>query len=180
MIKNIFINTKHLIKFFYEIVHQFFITLYVFELVVKKKNLLSNRKYFTLTKQSQIKNKKIFIDHFRKNPKKITRFKHAKFFGIEKDNKIVCYCWGAYKKTNRWHVTETNNYVNFGKSIVLFDALTLAEYRNQGFYQDLLKHIQNNFLKKKIIVYTNSSNQESIKALKKNNFKKISEIKKNN
>jgi len=180
VIKKFIINIKYLIKFFYEIFHQFFITLYVFESIVIKKNFLPNRKYFILTKKSQVKDKTIFIDHFKKNTKKIERFKYAKFFGIEENNKIVCYCWGAYKKTSRWHVTETNKYVNFGKSIVLFDVLTLAEYRNQGFYQDLLKHFQNNFLKKKIIVYTHSSNTGSIKALKKNNFKKISEIKKFN
>ena len=180
MIKKIFINTKHLIKFFYEIVHQFFITLYVFELVVKKKNLLSNRKYFTLTKQSQIKNKKIFIDHFRKNPKKITRFKYAKFFGIEKDNKIVCYCWAGYKKTDRWYITEINKYVNFDRSVLIYNALTLAEYRNQGYYQDLLKYIQNNFLKKKIVVYIQSTKPESLKATKKTNFKKIGEMTKLN
>ena len=180
MIKNIFINTKHLIKFFYEIFHQFFITLHVFELIILKKNLLPNRKYFTLTKKSQIKKKIILINHFKKNSEKIERFKYAKFFGIEKDNKIVCYCWAGYKKTDRWYITEINKYVNFGKSIVLLDALTLAEYRNQGYYQDLLKYIQNNFLKKKIVVYIQSTKPESLKATKKTNFKKIGEMTKLN
>ena len=131
-----------------------------------------------MKKKSKIKNKKIFINHFKKNSKKIERFKYAKFFGIEKDNKIICYCWAAYKGTNRWHITEINKFVNFDKSVVLHDVLTLIEYRNKGYYQDLLKYIQNSFLKKKIIVYVQSTNQKSLSATKKTNFKRISEIKK--
>ena len=180
MIKKIFTNIKYSIKFFYELLHQFFITLYVFELVVLKKQHLPNRKYFILTKKSQIKNKKIYINHFKKNSKKIERFQYAKFFGIEKDNKIACYCWAAYKGTNRWYITEINKFVNFDKSVVLLDALTLIEYRNKGYYQDLLRYIQNSFLKKKIIVYVHSTNQKSLSATKKTNFKRISEIKKLN
>lgn len=180
MIKKIFIGIKHVIKFFYELFHQFLIKLYVFELVTFKKNFLPKRKYFTISKKKQITKKKIFIEHFEKNKKKIERFKYAKFFGIEKDNKIVCYCWAAYKGTNKWYITEINKYVNFDKSVVLLDALTLIEYRNQGYYQDLLKYIQNNFLRKKIIVYVQSTNPKSLKATNKTNFKKIGEIKKLN
>ena len=64
------------------------------------------------------------------------------------------------------------------KSIVLFNALTLVEHRNQGYHQDLLKYFQNNFIKKKIVIYVESTKPESLKASKKINFKKIGQIKK--
>jgi len=173
-------NLLKIIRKFINFFHQFFITLYVFELVVSKKNLLRNRKYFVLSNKGSIKKKQLYIDHFKKNKKKIERFKYAKFFGIEKNNKIACYCWAGYKGTNNWHVAELNKFINFKNSTIIFDVLTLPEFRNKRYYQDLLKYTQNNFLKKKMTVYVHSTNTSSLKATKKANFKKIAEMKKFN
>ena len=62
-------NLLKIIRKFINFFHQFFITLYVFELVVSKKNLLRNRKYFVLSNKGSIKKKQLYIDHFKKNKK---------------------------------------------------------------------------------------------------------------
>jgi len=169
-----FIKLKKLIKFFY----QFLVQIYIFELTTYKKNTLSNKLNFFLIDKNTVKKKLFLRKYFKANKLKIKRFKNSKFIGIKNKKEIICSGWAAYKQTKNWHVEEINKYINFENHIVLYDFRTLDEYKNQGYYKNLLKYIQNRFIRKKLVIYTLSSNLKSQNAIKKTNFKKTNEIKK--
>ena len=169
-----FIKLKKLIKFFY----QFLVQIYVFELTIYKKNTLSNKLNFFLIDKNAVKKKLFLRKYFLANKLKIKRFKNSKFIGIKYKKEIICSGWAVYKQTKKWHIEEINKYINFENHIVLYDFRTLDEYKNRGYYKNLLKYIQNRFIGKRLVIYTLSSNLKSQNAIKKTNFKKTNEIKK--
>ena len=77
---------------------------------------------------------------------------------------------------SKWKISEIDRSVSLNKKFLLFDFETPKKYRNKGYYQLLLKLIRNKFLKKKLAIYSFSTNKKSKRAIYKSGFKFIKKI----
>ena len=166
-------------KKIFKYIYQLFISINLYESSKKNKKIKKSGIYFFLIKSfAQIKSKKQFKIYFEKNKFKLKRFnKKSNFLGLSSKNEIICSGWIYVGKKNRWNVEELNKKINLNNSYLIYDFFTEKNFRNQGYYQLLLKMIQNKF-KKKLLIYALSHNIRSINAIKKVGFKFTSKIKK--
>lgn len=149
----------------------FFRTVIIFE---TKKNsnfrIPQNFKFTTVKSLKNIHSKEI-LSYFRTYNMKKKRFgKNCIFLILKNDNKIVSSGW-LYKGEDNWTIEEINQKIDISKKLLIFDFITPVIHRNKGYYTMLLKTISNKFKNKSILIYALSSNNRSIKAIKRAGFK---------
>jgi len=166
-------------KKIFKYIYQLFITINIYESSRKNKKIKKRGISFFLVKSFvQAKSKKQFKMYFEKNKFKLKRFnKKSNFLGLINKNEIICSGWIYVGRKNKWDVDELNKKIHLNKNYLIYDFFTEKNFRNKGYYQLLLKMIQNKF-KKKLLIYALSHNNKSINAIKNVGFKFIREIKK--
>ena len=165
-------------KKFLKLIYQFFLTVYIFESYPKFKKVNKNGMMFFFVKSSkEIKVNKTIQKYFKKNSSKLNRFKKkSKFIGLKRKNKIICSGWIYFG--NQWNIEEINKKIRLNKQYLLYDFITEKKFRNMGYYQLLLRIIQNKFKKKGLMIYSLSHNNKSIRAIEKAGFKLVKKLKK--
>ena len=171
-----FINS--FIKKFFKSIYQFFLTIYIFESYSKFKKVNKNGMLTFFVKSSnEVKVNKAIQKYFEKNRFKLNRFKKkSKFIGLKRKNEIICSGWIYFG--NEWKIEEINKKIRLNKQYLLYDFITEKKFRNMGYYQLLLRIIQNKFQKKRLIIYALSNNNKSVRAIEKSGFKLIRKLKK--
>ena len=96
--------------------------------------------------------------------------------GLKLKNEIVCSGWVYFG--NKWKIDEIDKKISLNKQYLLYDFITEKKFRNKGYYQLLLKKIQNKFQGKKLIIYALSHNNKSIRVIEKSGFNFIKALKK--
>ena len=76
----------------------------------------------------------------------------------------------GFFEEKKWKITEVNRDLKILNKIVIFDFITMPEYRNKGYYTKLLKLIIDRFKNKNILIYVLKSNKKSKKAILKAGF----------
>ena len=165
-------------KKFLKLIYQFFLTVYIFESYPKFKKVNKNGVILFFIKSSkEIKVNRTIQKYFNKNNSKLNRFKKkSKFIGLKHKNKIICSGWIYFG--NQWNIEEINKKIRLNKQYLLYDFITEKKFRNMGYYQLLLRIIQNKFQKKRLIIYALSNNKKSVRAIEKSGFKLIRKLKK--
>ena len=75
---------------------------------------------------------------------KFKRFKNkSKFIGLKHKNKLICSGWIYFGNNCKWNIEEINKKISLNGECVLYDFETEKQFRNRGYYQLLLKIIQN-------------------------------------
>jgi len=165
-------------KKFLKSIYQFFLTVYIFESFAKFKKV--NKKgtsIFFIKSIKQTKPDKAIKKFFEKEKFKLNRFKNnSKFIGLKYKEQIVCSGWIYFG--NKWKIEEINKEIKLKKQYLLFDYKTEKKFRNMGYYKLLLRIIQNKFQKKRLVIYSLSHNNKSIKAIERSGFKLVSKMKK--
>ena len=111
---------------------------------------------------SNIKKKEI-SNYFKIYKDKKKRFyNNCIFLTLSFNNNLVSSGWLFRGK--KWKITEVNRDLKVFNKIVIFDFITLPEYRNKGYYTKLLKLIINRFKNKNILIYVLRSNKKSKKS----------------
>ena len=117
---------------------------------------------------SNLKKKKILI-YFKINKNKKKRFhNNCIFLTLSFNNNLVSSGWLFRGK--KWRITEVNRDLKVLNKFVIFDFITLPEYRNKGYYTKLLKLTIDKFKNKNILIYVLRSNKKSKKAILKAGF----------
>ena len=159
---------KKPMKYFYK----FILTMLIFEYFsINRKDTKKILKINTISSKNEVKKKKFLKNYFKDNHDKSKRFKNSKFVFLKNRNEIIVSGWITSKKNNYWNIEEIDRKLNTKERTILYDFETSMEYRNKGYYTLILKLIQNKYLKKKLLIYTQSSNKPSIRAIKKSGFK---------
>ena len=176
IIQKIYLNIYSFLKILLKSYYKFFLKVFVYEIILKKKIKVKKLNFFIIKKNNP--NNYLLNSYFKNCRYKIKRFKNSIFIGIKKKNLILCSGWVAYKNTNNWLIEEVDTVKNFKNSLILYDFFTHKNFRNKGLYFNLLKYILNMYLKKNIIIYTLEKNLNSIKVINKLKFNKILVLKK--
>ena len=159
---------RKVIKYFYK----FFLTISIFEnYTINKKKINSKIKFFSVNNKNTIEKNNILKSYFKNKKEKYKRFKHSLFFFLKNKNEIISSGWVCIKKNKKWNIEEIDKKINFKDKKILYDFETIKKFRNKGYYTLLLKLIQNNYLKKKLLIYTQVNNRASVKAITKSGFK---------
>ena len=165
-------------KKFLKLIYQFFLTIYIFESYPKYKKI--NKKGmspFFVKSLKEVKVNKVIKKYFKKNKYKLDRLKNrSKFIGLKNKNEIVCSGWIYFG--NEWKIEEISRKIKLNGRYLLYDFITEKKFRNMGYYKLLLRIIQNKFRKKRLIIYSLSHNNKSIRAIEKSGFKLIKKLKK--
>ena len=90
-----------------------------------------------------------------------------------KSKKVVSYGWCSNKLSHK--IDEVNKMIYLERGKILYDFLTLKEYRNKKLYKLLLHEISLN-LDKPLYIYSLSSNKISLKAITKTGFNPIKKL----
>ena len=164
---------KSFLKSFY----QFFLSVHIFESYTKLQKVNNKHLFFFIKSFNEAKNNKTVKKYFEKNSSKLNRFKKkSKFIGLKHKNKIICSGWINFG--NQWNIEEINKKIRLYKQYLLYDFITEKKFRNMGYYQLLLRIIQNKFQKKRLIIYALSHNNKSVRAIEKSGFKLVEKFKK--
>jgi len=150
-----------------------FLLLFIFFILTQQKNIKLKKgfPFFFIKSKKEANSKNLTEDYFKNNKFKLERFKNkSRFIGIKNKQEIICSGWIHYGTQSRWNVEEINRDIKLNNQYLLYDFYTSKKFRNLGFYQTLLKIIQNKFQNKKLIIYTTSHNKKSIKAISKSGF----------
>ena len=163
---------------FLKSIYQFFLTIYIFEFYSKSEKINKKSKSFFFIKSlNDAKTNKIIKEYFEKNKFKLNRFKEkSKFIGLKKKSEIICSGWIYFG--NKWKVEEVNKNIKLNNQYLLYDFITEKKFRNMGYYKLLLRNIQMKFKKKKLLIYSLSHNNKSIRAIENSGFKLIKRLKK--
>lgn len=147
----------------------YFRTIEIYETNINYNFKISKKyKFKAYNKLSKIKSQEI-LNYFKVYKNKKKRFKNdCIFLTLCFNNKLVSSGW-LFKGKN-WIITEINRYLKISNKIIIFDFITLKEYRNNGYYTKLLKLIRNKFKNKNLLIYVLSSNIKSKRAIKKAGF----------
>lgn len=128
-----------------------------------------------------INNYEDFVDFCRNNSFSILnwhydRFKYenASFCCLSENKKIISWGWISHKDT--FFIEEINRELSFDKQTILFDFVTSLEFRNRGYYKKLLNAIINYFPSEKLLIYANSNNFPSLRAIEKVGFKPMMKV----
>ena len=165
---------------FLKYLYQFFLTINIYEYKSKSKKILKKKtETFFIKSENETKFNKPVIEYFKKYKFKLNRFKKkSKFIGLKYKGKLICSGWIYFGNDCKWNIEEINKKISLKKQYLLYDFETEKELRNKGYYQLLLKSIQNKFKNKKLIIYALSHNPKSNKAIKKAGFKFRNKLKK--
>lgn len=145
--------------------------------VDEKKIIPFNKKKFKLViiKSKRDISKKFLKEYFKKNYNKSKRL-NSKFYFLTLVKGKTIFSSGWIYFGSKWKISEIDRSVSLNKKFLLFDFETPKKYRNKGYYQLLLKLIRNKFLKKKLAIYSFSTNKKSKRAIYKSGFKFIKKI----
>ena len=128
-----------------------------------------NYKFKIYKNLSNIKKKKFqIIFKYIKIKKKFKIQNNCIFLTLSFNNNLVSSGWLFRGK--KWKITEVNRDLKILNKIVIFDFITMPEYRNKGYYTKLLKLIIDRFKNKNILIYVLKSNKKSKKAILKAGF----------
>ena len=130
---------------FLKYLYQFFLTINIYEYKLSnKKNFKKKTQIFFVKSISQAKINKSTIEYFKKYKLKFKRFKNkSKFIGLKHKNKLICSGWIYFGNNCKWNIEEINKKISLNGECVLYDFETEKQFRNRGYYQLLLKIIQN-------------------------------------
>ena len=95
---------------------------------------------------------------------------------VKRRDEIICSGWIYFG--NKWKIEEIDKNIALKNQHLLYDFLTEKKFRNMGYYKLLLKIIQNKFRKKRLMIYSLSHNNKSIRAIEKVGFKLVRKLKK--
>lgn len=128
-----------------------------------------NFKLHLVKKYKDIKKNESIKQYFKifKNKKK-RLLKKQSLLILTNKNKFVSSGWMT--SSNNWLISEINLNIKTYNSIILFDFYTPAFMRSKGYYTKLLRIILYKLRKKRLLIYSLSSNQASIKAIEKAGF----------
>jgi hypothetical protein len=160
-------------KKIFKYVYQLFITINLYESSKKNKKIKKKGVSFFLIKSfKQAKSNKQFKIYFKKYKFKFKRLKNkSKFIGLKNKNKLICSGWIYFGVNCKWNIEEIDKKISLKGEYLLYDFETEKQFRNKGYYQLLLKVIQNKFKSKKLIIYALSHNPISNRAIQKAGFK---------
>ena len=159
---------RKILKYYYK----FLVTVSIFECSpINKKKINSKIKFSSVNTKNVVEKNNLLKNYFKNNKKKIKRFKHSVFFLLVNKNEIISCGWACVEKNKKWNIEEIDKKINFKDKKILYDFETTKKYRNMGYYTLLLKRIQNNFLNKKLLIYTQVNNKASVRAIAKSGFK---------
>ena len=115
-------------------------------------------------------NSKKIQNYFSGNFKnKMRRFKQNQFFLVlTYKNKLVSSGWIYSGK--KWFISEIQKSIDINNCNVIFDFITESEERNKGNYLRILYLISKKFRKKTLMIYSQSNNYYSKKAIVKAGF----------
>ena len=96
---------------------------------------------------------------------------------LEESGQMVAYGW-VRKNATDFYVYETACTVSFSKNVnVLYDFYVNPSFRRKGYYSSLLKTIISVSEKnERLIIYALSTNENSIKGIKKSGFSFVGEV----
>ncbi|MEJ6734747.1 MAG: GNAT family N-acetyltransferase [Flavobacteriales bacterium] len=121
------------------------------------------------------------VEAFRNSGTLIERYHYNRIMNKEElyflseDKKIICYGWSTKKPL---FVSEKNKTLDIKDGVILYDFFTYEEFRNNGFYQKLLKKILTHLEPNSIAyIYALKSNIASNKAILKTGFQAINSSK---
>ena len=165
-------------KKFFKSIYKFFLKIYIFESYAKFVRLKKSRTTsFFIKSKKEVNINRPIKKYFEKDKYKLIRFrKNSKFMGLKLKNEIVCSGWVYFG--NKWKIDEIDKKISLNKRYLLYDFITEKKFRNKGYYQLLLKKIQNKFQGKKLIIYALSHNNKSIRVIEKSGFNFIKALKK--
>jgi len=133
------------------------------KVIIKKKE---QSKLIVLKKKKIVKKLK---PYFKKYKFKLKRFNKKNYFLVLVDKeKILSSGWINFG--TKWEITEINKKVNLNSYSLLFDFETPSNLRNRGNYNLLLRKIRNKFFKKRLAIYSLSTNFKSCRAIEKAGF----------
>ena len=158
---------------FIRYLYQYFLAINIYEYKLKNKKILRNKtQMFFINSLNQAKINKPSLEYFKKYKFKLKRFnKKSRFIGLKYKTKLICSGWIYFGNNCIWNIEEINKKISLKKERLLYDFETEKEFRNKGYYQLLLKIIQNKFIHKKLIIYALSHNPISNRAIQKAGFK---------
>ena len=165
-------------KKFLKSIYQFFLTIYIFESYTKFKKVNKNgMSPFFIKTLNEVKVNKTIKKYFEEKKFKLNRFKKkSKLIGLKRKKEIICSGWIYFG--NKWIIEEIGKKITLNNQYLLYDFITEKKFRNMGYYKLLLRIIQNKFRKKRLIIYSLSHNNKSIRAIEKSGFKLIKKLKK--
>lgn len=144
------------------------VKLYEFDKTPKNTNN-KNFKLHLVKKYKDIKKNESVKEYFRIfKDKKKRLLKNQNLLILTNKNKFVSSGWMT--SSNDWLISEIDLKIKTYNSVILFDFYTPAYVRSKGHYTKLLRIISNKLRKKKLLIYSLSSNQASIKAIEKAGF----------
>ena len=121
-------------------------------------------KSFKAISSKSIKN--YFLGNFKN---KIRRFKNNQFFLVlTYKKKLVSSGWIYSGK--KWFISEIQKTIDINHCNVIFDFITESEERNKGNYLRILYLISKKFRNKTLMIYSQSNNYFSKKAIVKAGF----------
>ena len=141
------------------------------------KNIHKSEKKFKLIILKSKKNITKFHlnEYFDKYKFKLKRLnKKNQFLALIKNKKVLSTGWIFFG--TKWKITEINLNINIKNQSLLYDFYTPKGFRNKGYYKLLLKLITNKFKKSNLVIYSESHNHKSNKAIKKSGFKLIRQM----
>ena len=169
-----------IVKHFYFFIKKNFSSVDWYEIynskIHQKKNILKKKKIRLLVLKSKSEiNRLNLSDYFKKNNLKLQRFGNKKkFLVLVNDKNILSSGWIYFGR--RWTITEIQKKIKLKKTYLLFDFETPYEIRKKGYYTLLLRLIHNRYRKKRLAIYSVTSNYASNKAIIRSGFKFIERI----
>ena len=117
----------------------------------------------------RIRSKK--IRDFLKIRNLLDRFsKGNSLYVLKKGLNFIGFGW-KNSNSNHWYISEIDKYFYFKNKIILFDFWISKNFRNKGYYVKMLSLIKNKNTKKKFVIYSLSTNKESITGILNAGFK---------
>jgi hypothetical protein len=121
------------------------------------------------------------VEAFRDSDHLIERYHYRRMKNKEKlyffseNKKIICYGWSTQ---NPLYVSEKNKILDVKDGVILYDFFTFEKFRNNGFYQKLLKKILNHLEPNSMAyIYALKSNIASNRAIVKAGFQVVNSSK---
>lgn len=100
---------------------------------------------------------------------KVKRFENNQFFLVlTYKNKLVSSGW--IYSGRKWFISEIQKTINISNSNIIFDFITEHDERNKGNYLRILYLISKKFSNKTLMIYSQSNNYYSKKAIVKAGF----------
>lgn len=155
------------LKIYYSKIKKLFTIIILFKKKSVKINKILKENVKIIINSKQLKNIKFKNFIIPKSFEKRLKNK-CKLYYLSKGNYLKCYGWS----TKYDHmITEIDCKIDNKRNIILFDFMTLSNFRNKGYYSKILHNILKINHKNHCYIYTSLTNYLSIRTVLKNNFK---------